>query len=39
VEESHNRGLEAVPLAGFRGKSPGQGGKPPEADDILLIGP
>jgi hypothetical protein len=30
-------GLGALPPVGFRGKAPGQGAKPLEADDILTF--
>ena len=35
---AYNGGLAAEPPAGSRGRAPGQGTKPPEAESILVIG-
>ena len=35
---AYNGGLGAEPPAGSRGRAPGQGSKPPEAESILVIG-
>jgi len=32
---AYNGGLGAVPPVGSRGKAPGQGAKPPEAESVL----
>jgi len=35
---TYNGGLGAEPLAGFRGRAPGEGGEAPEAESILVLG-